>query len=74
MRQFIKCLNEYHTPLATIKMDKVYDGYKLYVTKVESCTSGIVYYEVSSNSTGTTQYKTLEEAMNYITEWQLELG
>ena len=75
MKKFIKCLNEYHTELLVVNMDKVYEGYKLYVTKIESKNSGKISFEISSNhSHGSTAYSTEIEAIEYITNWQTELN
>ncbi len=75
-RKHVKILNQYHTDLGTIEMNFVYDGYKLYTKKVESCTRDEAWYEISSNhpSGGTSVYKTKDEMMQYIDEWMAERG
>lgn len=74
MKQFIKSLNEYHTQLVTFNMPEVEQGYRLYLTKVESATSSLVWFEVSSSRGSCPRpYETLAEAMDYITDWKKEL-
>ena len=75
-REYIKTLNQYHTYLGSIEMNSVYDGYKLYMKKVESCTSDSAWYEITSNhpSSGSSVYKTKDEMMQYINDWVAELG
>lgn len=75
MKKFNKYLNEYHTLLQTIKMDEIYEGYRLYLTRVESCSTGQVHFQISSNEfSQPTHYETLQGAVDYIKEWQIELA
>jgi len=74
-KRYVPCLNENYQDLATIDFDEVYEGYKIYFSKVESLnTKGLVYYEASSNTfSSPTTYKTLEDMCDFYNEWKDEL-
>lgn len=75
-RVYHKLLNEYSTHLLTVKLDGVYEGYRVECYKFES-TKGMTWYEASSAgvdfSTPNT-YKTKEEMMSFYQEWVDELN
>ena len=57
----------------TLKMDKVYEGYKIYLYECKT-SEGVTYYQSNSNqSFSSWTYETKKEMINFYNEWLEEL-
>ena len=61
--------------LYTLKMDKVYQGYVIWLYECET-SEGVIYYEGASNhyAGGRTYFENKKELLNFYNEWLIELG